>query len=155
MTLVPPYTLSFLRLRSDEHPTGRNVSLPREGPELMQLLDIQGYSYERRDALIPLLSRILVNCGGWVHDRHSISASSFEIELEIELRFILDLYAGLIASGLELTRSNHLALTDLCTCRKHFLGTSDARQIVSIRIEIAFLQEQTLHTLLMTGSSLA
>jgi hypothetical protein len=121
----------------------------------MQLLDIQGYSYEKRDALLPLLSRILVNCGGWVHDRHSISASSFEIALEIELRFILDLYAGLIASGLELTRSNHLALTDLCTCRKHFLGTSDARQIVAIRIEIAFLQEQTLHTLLMTGSSLA
>jgi hypothetical protein len=117
----------------------------------MQLLDIQGYSYEQRDALLPLLSRILVNCGGWVHDRHSISPTSFEIEL----RFILDLYAGLIASGLELTRSNHLALTDLCTCRKHFLGTSDARQIVSIRIEIAFLQEQTLHTLLMTGSSLA
>jgi hypothetical protein len=121
----------------------------------MQRLDIQGYSYDQRDSILPLLSRTLINCGGWVHDRQSTSATNFEIVLEIELRFILDLYAGLIAAGLELTRSNHLALTDLCTCRKHFLGSSEARQVVTIRIEIAFLQEQTLHTLLMTGSSVA
>ncbi|HWZ52533.1 MAG TPA: hypothetical protein VNW54_13820 [Granulicella sp.] len=121
----------------------------------MQLLDIQSYSYDQRDALLPLLSRTLINCGGWVHDRRSISASSFEIALEIELRAILDLYAGPIASGLELTRSNHLALTDLCTCRKHLLGSSEVRQVVAIRLEIAFLQEQPLHTLLMTGSSIA
>lgn len=121
----------------------------------MQLLDIQGFSYDQREMLLPLLSRTVTNCGGWVHERRSISTSSFEITLEIELRFILDFYAGMIASGLELTRSNHLALTDLCTCRKHFLGTPDAKQIVGVRIEIAFLQQQNLHTLLMTGSAAA
>jgi hypothetical protein len=129
----------------------------------MQLLDLQGYSYEQCDAILPLLSSILIHCGGWVHERHSLSPSSFEIILEIELRAILDLYAGLIASGLELTRDNHLALTDLCTCRNYRLGTTEEHQIVGIRIEINFLQkqdqeqdpEQTLHSLLGTRSSAA
>jgi len=121
----------------------------------MQLLDIQSYSYDQRELLLPLLSRTLTSCGGWVHDRRSISASAFEITLEIELRFILDFYAGMIASGLELTRSTHTALTDLCTSRKHFLGTAEAKRIVAVRIEISFLQHQTLQTLLMTGSSAA
>ena len=121
----------------------------------MQLLDIQSYSYDRREMLLPLLSRTVTNCGGWVHERRSISTSSFEITLEIELRFILDLYAGMIAAGLELTRATHADLTDLCTCRKHFLGTAEAKRIVAVRIEISFLQRQTLQTLLMTGSAAA
>jgi len=125
----------------------------------MQFLDLQGYSYEPHDALLPLLSRILLHCGSRIHDRHSLSPSSFEILLEIELHSILDLYAGLIASGLELTRSNHLALTDLCTCRKYLLGSSDERRIVAIRIEIAFLHPQDrdpyLHALRTPRSSTA
>jgi hypothetical protein len=50
--------------------------------------------------------------------------------------------ACLIAAGLELTRSNHLALTHLYTCRKYLLGTVEEHQWVGIRIEIAFLPDQ-------------
>lgn len=121
----------------------------------MQSLDIQGYSYDQRESVLPLLTRTLTNCGGWIHDRKTVSATTCELALEIELRYILDLYAGLIASGLELTRSNHMALTDLCTCRMHLAGTPELSQIVAVHVEVSFLQEATLHTLLMTGSSLA
>jgi hypothetical protein len=121
----------------------------------MQILDIQGYSYDPRETILPLLTRVLTNCGAWIQDRRSVSASTCEITLEIELRFVLDLYAGLITAGIELTRSNHLALTDLCTCRLHFAGKPESRQIVNLRVEVSFLQEETLHSLLMTGSSVA
>jgi len=121
----------------------------------MRLIQLQGYSYDYRDRVLPLLLRVLTNCGAWIHERTSPSVNMVEITLEIELRFILDLYAGLIASGLDLTRSNHLALTDLCTCRKHFLGKSEVKQLVTMRIEVSFLQEETLHSLLMTGASAA
>jgi hypothetical protein len=121
----------------------------------MQVLEIQGYSYEPSEALLRRLNRGLVNSGGWVLDRRAISGTTYEVSLEFELRFIVDLYAAVIAAGLELTRCNHMALTDLCTCRLHLMDKRDMRQIIGMRIEISFLKQLTLHNLLMTGCSIA
>ena len=121
----------------------------------MQLLEIQGYSYEPSEALLRKLNRTLVNSGGWILDRRAISPSTYELSLEFEMRFIVDLYAAVIAAGLELTRCNHMALTDLCTCRLHLVGKRDMRQIIGMRIEISFLKQLTLHNLLTTGCSIA
>jgi hypothetical protein len=121
----------------------------------MQVLDIQGYSYEQGECFFRNLTRILVNAGGWIVERRTLSANNSELTLEVELRFILDLYAGLISSGLELTRADHLALTDLCTCRLHLMGNRDVRQVIGIRIEISFLKQLSLDNLLMTGCSTA
>lgn len=76
-----------------------------------------------------------------------------EIRLEIQLRSILDLYASIVSCGLELTRSGHLALTDLCSCRKNLASVADVGQVVTIRLEISFLEDVTLHSLLMTGTA--
>jgi hypothetical protein len=121
----------------------------------MQTLDIQGYSYEPSEALLRKLNRTLVNSGGWILERRAISSTTYEVTLEFELRYIVDLYAAVIAAGLELTRGNHLALTDLCTCRLHLMGKRDMRQIVGMRIEISFLKQMTLHNLLANGCSIA
>jgi hypothetical protein len=121
----------------------------------MQVLDIQGYSYEQSDGLLKTLNRGLVTSGGWIIDRRPLSSTSYEFTLEIELRFSLDLYAGIIASGVELTRANHLAFTDLCTCRLHMKGTNALRQIVGIRLEVCFLNQQGSNALLHHGCSAA
>jgi len=121
----------------------------------MQVLDIQGYSYEPSEGFLRNMNRVLVNSGGWILDRRAISSTSYEFTLELELRSILDLYAGIIAAGLELTRVHHMALTDLCTCRLHLAGTRELRQVIGVRIEIAFLKQLTLHNLLATGCSIA
>ena len=76
-----------------------------------------------------------------------------ELRLEIQLRFIMDLYAALVASGIELSRTGHQNLADLCTCRKHL--QDDIAQVVTIRIELTFLEDLTLHTILMTGACAA
>lgn len=120
----------------------------------MQTLQIQGYSYEDRQGLLPVLTRAVAHCGGWVLDRRMLSEATLEIRVEVELRAALDLYAGMIAAGLELTRSGHMALTELCLCQKH-VPLLDATQLVTIRVEISFLEEANLHSLLMTGTSAA
>ena len=98
-----------------------------------------------------MLTTAFAECGGWVLDRKTLSPSMMEFRLEIQLRAVVDLYASIVASGLELTRAGHLALTELCACRRH-QSAGDLYNIVSIRIEISFLDDMTLHSLLMTGS---
>jgi hypothetical protein len=115
----------------------------------MQSIDIQSFSYEERTAVLPLLTNSFADCGGWVLDRKTLSPTAIEFRIEIQLRSVLDLYAAILSAGIELTRAAHLALTDLCTCRKH-LRIADLGQVIALRIEISFLEDVTLHSLLAT-----
>ncbi len=118
----------------------------------MQSLEIQSFSYQERSGVLPSLTNAFADCGGWVLDRRTLSATTMEFRIEIQLRAIVDLYAAIIASGLELTRSGHLTLSELCTCRQHFRRSADLGQVVALRIEISFLEDITLHSLLMTAA---
>jgi len=127
-----------------------------------ETLDLRGYSYIDRQGLLPNLTTAFTQCGGWVLERKTTSATTIEFRIEIQLRSIVELYSSLVAAGVELTRNTHSLLTDLCTCR-HNLSRSHAPaatrsqpgQILTLRLELSFLEDVTLHSLLMTGSSLA
>jgi hypothetical protein len=121
----------------------------------MQALNIQGFTYEQRHGLLADLTAAFGNCGGWILERKTLSPTNMEFTIEIQLRAILDLYAALVATGVELTRSGHEVLTELCTRRKHLTLASELGQIVAFRLEIAFLDDVTLHSLLSAGSGLA
>jgi hypothetical protein len=112
----------------------------------MQSLDIQGFSYEERYGLLPTLTSAFADCGGWILQRKTLSPSTMEFHLEIQLRAAVDLYSSIIATGLELTRAGHLGLTHLCICRKNLSAPADLGQIVAIRIEISFLEDATLQS---------
>ena len=119
----------------------------------MPSLDLQSFSYDDRASVLPALLSALADCGGWVLDRRTMSAKTVELRVEVQLRSIVDLYGSMIAAGLELTRSSHLALTDMCTCRKNVMIAADLGQIITLRLEISFLEELTLHSLLAVGSA--
>jgi hypothetical protein len=119
----------------------------------MESLDIQGFTYEQRNHLLPDLASAFSNCGGWVIDRKALSANNMEFRVELQLRAALDLYAAIIGAGLELTRSGHESFTELCTRRKHLRVTAELGQTVAIRVEITFLDELTLRSLLSRTSS--
>jgi hypothetical protein len=119
----------------------------------MTSLDIQGFSYEERAGVLPGLLASLADCGGWVLDRRALSPTMLELKLEIQLRSILDLYGSIVAAGLVLTRTSHLSLTDLCTCYRNLASSADLGQIVTLRLEISFLEEVTLCSLLESGGS--
>ncbi len=129
---------------------GAIVAVPEE-----RMFELQGYSYSERAILMPLLSTTFLDCGGWVLERRTISSTSMEFRFEIQLAGILELYGEIVAMGLELTRGAHAVLSDLCTCRHHITRSVDPCQILTLRLEICFLSDVTLHSILMTGSSLA
>jgi hypothetical protein len=78
-----------------------------------------------------------------------------EFRVEIQLGSILDLYASIIATGVELTRAGHETLTELCSRRRYLKMVSEQRQVITIRLEINFLDDVTLHSLLASSSGLA
>ncbi|MDR3746063.1 MAG: hypothetical protein P4K80_08040 [Acidobacteriaceae bacterium] len=121
----------------------------------MQSLEIQSFTYEQRDGILPSLTTAFCNCGGWIIERKPTSPTSMEFCVEIELRSVLNLYAAIVATGVELTRSGHEALTELCTRRKYLRLAAELGQIVSIRMEISFLDDLALHSLMAAGASLA
>jgi len=121
----------------------------------LESLDIQAFTYEQRHGLLPSLTAAFTNCGGWILDRKTLSATNMEFRVEIQLLAVLDLYAAILSTGVELTRSGHEALTELCTRRNHRRLTADLGQTVALRLELTFLDDITLHSLLASGASLA
>lgn len=116
-------------------------------------LDLQSFSYDDRASVLPVVLTALADSGGWVLDRRTLSPSAVELRVEVQLRSIIDLYGSILAAGLELTRASHLALTDQCTCRKNAATVADLGQIVTLRLEISFLEDMTLHSLLSAGGA--
>jgi hypothetical protein len=121
----------------------------------MQTLDIQAFTYEQRHTLLADLTIALSNCGGWILERNTFSHGNVTFRVEIQLRSILDLYAAIVSTGVEFTRSGHEALTELCTRRNHMLLPPELGQVIVLRLEIAFLADVTLHSLLSAGAGLA
>jgi hypothetical protein len=132
-----------------------SFSKSRRNIDIMQSLDIQGFTYEERHGLLPELTTAFSNCGGWLLERKTLSPTNMEFRVEIQLLAVLDLYAAIIATGVELTRAGHEALTELCTRRQHLRLAAELGQIVAIRLEISFLDDITIHSLLASGSGLA
>jgi hypothetical protein len=118
-------------------------------------LDIQAFSYQDRHDLLPALTTTLNQCGGWVLDRRTLSPTQLEFRIEIQLRVALELYAALVAHGVEFTRTGHESLTSLCAHHKRIRHTAELGQVVALRLELTFLDDVTLHNLLSAGSNVA
>ena len=121
----------------------------------MEYLDIQAFTYEERHGLLPLLTGALTGCGGWVLERKTLSPTNMEFRVEIQMLAVLDFYAAVLGTGVEFTRAGHIALTELCTRGMHLKLSAELGQIVSMRLDVAFLDDVTLHSLLCGGASLA
>lgn len=121
----------------------------------LQTHDLLGYSYQDRHGLLPILTTAFTHCGGWVLERRTTSATTVEFRIEIQLQGIVELYSSLVEAGLELTRATHDTLTALCTSRKHISCSAHPSRLLAIRLELNFLEDVTLHSLLMTGSGAA
>lgn len=121
----------------------------------LQVFAIAAYCYAERTALLPALNSALAQSGGWLLERRALSATTMEFLFEVQLQTILELYASLVSIGVELTRNAHASLTELCTCRQHRNSTANPFQVVTLRLEINFLADVTLHSILMTGADLA
>ena len=109
-------------------------------------LAVQGFSYADRAVVLSALASSISLSGGWVLQKRNLSLNSIELQLEIQIRGVGDLYAAMLSTGLELTRSGHLTLAERCICRHHLTSISAQSRILVIRLAISFLDENDLST---------
>lgn len=105
------------------------------------LLEIATFSYEDRRAIFPAIAEALELCGCWLLDRRQTSLTQVEFHFELQLRSVVDLYAALIAAGLELTRTSHRDLTVLWTLRRHEDCPNGLSGVVTVCLTVNFLED--------------
>lgn len=117
--------------------------------------ELQGYSYDDRQDVLPGLTTAMTQAGGWVLEKRATSATAVQFRVEIQLRGIVELYAGLMEMGVELTKATHTMLTELCLCRRYAGWTEWSGEVITLNLELSFLEELTLNSLLNTGAAAA
>ena len=109
----------------------------------MYPVELRCHSYEDHRAIVPELLDILASLGCWVLEQRALSSTQTELCFEVQLRTAFELYGGLLAAGLELTRDSHLRMSGLCTLRGHNPRQARRRRVVTIRLELNFLEEES------------
>jgi hypothetical protein len=104
-------------------------------------VDLRCHTYEDHRDVIPVLLDILSSLGCWVLEQKALSSTQTELCFEVQLRTAFELYGGLLAAGLELNRDSHIRLSGLCTLRGHNPRHARRRRVVTIRLELNFLEE--------------
>jgi hypothetical protein len=114
---------------------------PSEPAPGLGSLDIATFSYEDRRIIYLAITEALEMCGCWLLDRRPTSLTQVEFSFELQLRSVVDLYAALIAAGLELTRTSHNDLTAFCTLRQHQDYPNSLAGVVTVQLVVSFLED--------------
>jgi hypothetical protein len=104
-------------------------------------LDIETICFEERRVIFPAIHEALDLSGCWLLERRPTSFTHVEFKFEVQPRFIVELYAGLIAAGLELTRASHDELSMLCTLRKHEDVPGSLPGVITAGLRVCFLED--------------
>lgn len=97
-------------------------------------LQMQAIALTRPDRLMPLLTEVIVDCGGWVLSRSASDDGTVSLLFEFERSACVDIYSGIVGAGLELDRSGHLRITELCQCTRS--RKESANEIASLELQI-------------------
>ena len=124
-----------MRLKSVDNP----VSDLLAGEEAT--VELRGHSYEDHRQIVPALLECMAACGCWVLEQRALSPTMTQLCLEVQLRSVYELYSGLISAGVELTRDSHTRMTGLCTVRDHNPRQAKRRRIITVRLELNFLEK--------------
>jgi hypothetical protein len=120
-------------------PVNNSASGPATGYD--PVVELRGHSYDDHRQIVPALLDSVASCGCWVLEQRALSPTMTELRFEVQLRSVFELYSGLIASGLELTPDSHIRMTGLCTVRDHNPRQAKRRRIITMRLELSFLEQ--------------
>ncbi len=118
-------------------PAAMSEPLPAES----LIVELRGHSYADHRQVVPSLLDAVAACGCWVLEQRATSSTTTELRLEVQLRSVFELYSSLIASGVELTRDSHTRMSGLCTVRDHNPRQAKRRRIITVRLELSFLEQ--------------
>src|SRR5580698_10330410 len=89
---------------------------PKSQPAAPWAMRMRAISLVEPSRLVQTLTGAILGCGGWILSRAANDSGGVNLLFEFERQVWVDIYTVLIASGLELSQSGHLRLTELCQC---------------------------------------
>lgn len=117
-SVPPPYNLILTPSLSDQ----LLVTHAEHNPEGWSLR-LTALSADEPQRLVRFLTGALLACGGWILTRTTQGNEAAELNFEFSRASCVEIYAVLIAAGLELSRDSHLQMADLCHCTKNLIET--------------------------------
>lgn len=109
--------------------------------EQAKQIRLRCFTYEDRCVVFAATMHALDRCGCWREVMQATSATQVEICFSVPVSAADDLYGGLIAAGVEMTRETHQSLTWLCTLLRHQPEVMSLAGAVNVRLEMNFLVE--------------
>lgn len=103
------------------------------------VVEVHSFSREELRLTLPRLHKVLVASGCWTFRCKQCGQQTVVYSFEVELGAVLDLYCGLVRSGLELTDLSHHALTELCTLWTHQAALREGIGPVSVQLSMSFV----------------
>jgi hypothetical protein len=110
-------------------------------PQEFPVIELRGRSFEDRQEFVPVLLHAMASCGCWLLKRRELEPNATELNFEVLLRSVFELYGGLLSCGVELSRDSHTRMKSLCTVRDHNPHHATRRRVLTIRLELIFMDE--------------
>ncbi|MGD0647044.1 MAG: hypothetical protein ABR971_03545 [Acidobacteriaceae bacterium] len=105
------------------------------------VVELRGRSFEDHQEFVPVLLETMASCGCWLLKRRELPPNVSELKFELLLRSVFELYSGLLSCGIELSRDSHIRMKSLCTVRDHNPHRARRRRVLTIRLELIFVEE--------------
>jgi hypothetical protein len=117
-----------------------DISESTRPPEI-PLIRLRGRSFEDHQEFVPVLLETMASCGCWLLERRELPPNATELRFELLLRSVFELYSGLLSCGVELSRDSHTRMKSLCTVRDHNPHRATRRRVITVRLELIFVDE--------------
>ena len=105
------------------------------------VIHLRGRSFDDQREMVPVLLDSMASCGCWLLERRELPPNAIEFRFELLLRSVFEVYSGLLSCGVELSRDSHTRMKSLCTVRDHNPHRARRRRILTIRLELIFVEE--------------
>lgn len=103
-------------------------------------LELNAQSAEEPSRLMRRLPAAVLKLGGWILDRGR-EGGRVRLKFEFEQHACVEIYAAVIASGVELSQEAHRRFTELCQCTRLLPGAASGA-IVGVELEILPVAEE-------------
>jgi hypothetical protein len=121
-------------------PIPPDISESTRPPEI-PVIELRARSFEDRQEFVPVLLDTMASCGCWLLERRELPPNATQFRFEVLLRSVFELYSGLLSCGVELSRDSHTSMKSLCTVRDHNPHRAKRRRVLTIRLELIFMDE--------------
>jgi hypothetical protein len=105
-------------------------------------MQMKALSVEEPTHLVKTLTGAILGCGGWVLSRGANDTGMVNMLFEFERQACVDIYAVLIAAGIDLSQAGHIRFTELCQCTRN-QPQECGTEIASVDLEIQTFPVET------------